>query len=217
MKTDYSSIAIRGIFALVIGAGLVHTACADEREHDRDRHEHGGHEAAERYHTEHWVYDDRHNHAHYYPSPGYRVGVLPGNYLALGLGNRRFFFQAGVWYEPVRGGYAVARPPIGIMVPVLPPDYATLWVGGVPYYYANDIYYAATPGGYVVVNPPTVGSYVEAPPPAATPSPPPPAPTAPPASGAMWYYCVSSNAYYPYVATCSEGWKPVPAIAPPNH
>ena len=32
---------------------------------------------------------------------------------------------------------------------------------------------------------------------------PPPAPT--------WYYCESAGAYYPYVTTCAEGWRQVPA------
>ena len=32
---------------------------------------------------------------------------------------------------------------------------------------------------------------------------PPPAP--------IWYYCEASGAYYPYVTTCVDGWKVVPA------
>lgn len=32
---------------------------------------------------------------------------------------------------------------------------------------------------------------------------PPPAP--------IWYYCESAGAYYPYVASCAEGWRQVPA------
>jgi hypothetical protein len=24
-----------------------------------------------------------------------------------------------------------------------------------------------------------------------------------------WYYCVSANAYYPYVSYCAEGWREV--------
>jgi hypothetical protein len=29
-----------------------------------------------------------------------------------------------------------------------------------------------------------------------------------------WYFCASANRYYPYVATCPEGWKAVPAQPP---
>jgi hypothetical protein len=48
-------------------------------------------------------------------------------------------------------------------------------------------------------------------------APPAPAPTAPPQqSSPTWYYCTSSKSYYPYVASCPEGWKGVPAQpAPP--
>ncbi len=38
-------------------------------------------------------------------------------------------------------------------------------------------------------------------------------PYAPPVIAALprtrLYYCVSANAYYPYVSECPEGWKPV--------
>jgi hypothetical protein len=27
-----------------------------------------------------------------------------------------------------------------------------------------------------------------------------------------WYYCEASGAYYPYVATCPGGWRPVPVM-----
>jgi hypothetical protein len=38
------------------------------------------------------------------------------------------------------------------------------------------------------------------------------APTQPPAQ--LWYYCASAKGYYPYVANCPEGWRPVPAQPP---
>jgi hypothetical protein len=34
-------------------------------------------------------------------------------------------------------------------------------------------------------------------------------PVSPPAQ--YWYFCEASRTYYPYVATCLGGWKPVPA------
>lgn len=30
----------------------------------------------------------------------------------------------------------------------------------------------------------------------------------------FWYYCRSAQNYYPYVATCPEGWQKVPATPP---
>ena len=31
---------------------------------------------------------------------------------------------------------------------------------------------------------------------------------------AVWYYCASSNGYYPYVRQCAENWQQVPAQPP---
>ena len=37
---------------------------------------------------------------------------------------------------------------------------------------------------------------------------------APAAASQSWYFCVSSDSYYPYVASCPEGWTTVPATPP---
>ena len=39
----------------------------------------------------------------------------------------------------------------------------------------------------------------------------PPANAAPTPSANTWYYCASSNMYYPYTQACPEGWQAVPA------
>jgi hypothetical protein len=31
----------------------------------------------------------------------------------------------------------------------------------------------------------------------------------------FWYYCDNPGGYYPYVASCSGPWRPVPAVPPP--
>jgi hypothetical protein len=70
------------------------------------------------------------------------------------------------------------------------------WIaGGVWYFYPYPVY--PYPDPYV---PPVVSA---APPPAEV-LPPPPTPSA-------WYFCPSSKGYYPYVPSCPEGWKAVPA------
>jgi len=209
-------IAAAGIASIALALALAGNAHADEHRARR-------HEAGEPYRAPHWIYDDRYHHSHYYPAIGYSVAVLPPGYLSVGFGNRRFFFQGGVWFAPAAGGFAVVRPPVGIVVPTLPPAYTTVWIAGASYYYANDIYYVAAPGGYAVTAPPAgTATYTEAP--SASPAPPPPQPpqapsapaAAPPASAAnqMWYYCDSAKAYYPYVPECKEGWRPVPASPP---
>jgi hypothetical protein len=127
----------------------------------------------EPYRTPHWEFDDRFHHDHFYPAPGYAVGVLPPGNLALSFRGDRYFFGAGVWYQPAGSGFTVVRPPVGIVVPVLPPAYTTVWVGGAPYYYANDIYYASVQGGYAVVQPPADPSVAPPPLAAAVPATPP--------------------------------------------
>ncbi len=209
----------------VLLAVALSCACAFAAAQDRyDRRER---EFGRSYQTRHWVFDNRHNHGHYYPVIGYTVGALPPGYLTIGFNRRRYFFQGGVWFEQAGPRFVVVRPPIGIVVPALPPAYTTVSVSGVPYYYADNVYYESAPGGYAVVNPPP-SIEAAAPPAPAAPSPfspgPPPAsapyppvasaPSAPVSSG-VWYYCESARAYYPYVAQCSEGWRQVPA-APPS-
>lgn len=68
-------------------------------------------------------------------------------------------------------------------------------VGGVWYFYPSPVYPYPSPW-----------------------EPPPPVMLVPPAGVALspppaqyWYFCESAQGYYPYIATCPGGWKPVPA------
>lgn len=216
-----TSLGFLGSLALVFALGGS-IAQAEER-HGGPEH-HGGperrgearerHEAHEFYRSRHMVFDNRHHHGHYYPVPGYSVSVLPPGNLSITFGRGRFFFHSGVWYRPGPAGFVVVRPPIGIVVPVLPLGYSTVWAGGIPYYYANDVYYTGAPGNYVVAAPPAtvMAEMPDQPPPAQAPA---PDTTAAPVRGAgNWYYCDSAEAYYPYVSSCREGWRTVPATPP---
>ncbi|HWI15953.1 MAG TPA: DUF6515 family protein, partial [Burkholderiales bacterium] len=88
--------------AIAAAVSISGPASAQER-HDRGRHE--------GYRTPHWVYDDRYHHGHYYPAPGYAMPALPPGYMSLRFRNRAFFFNAGVWYEPVGPRFVVVHPP----------------------------------------------------------------------------------------------------------
>ena len=217
MKPGIIRLARANFFAMlavsVVSTLTLGSARAEERHGPREARGHDrGHEV---YRSQHWVFDNRHHLGHYYPVMGYSVAVLPAGNITIGFGSRRLFFNAGVWYEPGRSGYAVIRPPVGIVVPILPPAYATVWAGSAPYYYANEVYYTQVADGYAVVEPPA--TVAEASPPVSAPPPPssrPPAPatSAPPA--AVWYWCESERGYYPYVPECKTGWKQVPAKPP---
>jgi hypothetical protein len=70
------------------------------------------------------------------------------------------------------------------------------WVaGGLWYFYPRVVY--SPPDPYI---PPIVVTQ-------------PTQPAAPPPAQ-YWYFCTSSNSYYPYVASCPDGWKTVPATPP---
>ncbi|HKA43323.1 MAG TPA: DUF6515 family protein [Burkholderiales bacterium] len=213
----YSSISTR--VAVAVLSAIVVVPVAHAQQERRDRRE------AERFHTPHWVLDNRYHHNHYYPAPGYSVTVLPAGHVTVTFRGGQYFYHSGVWFQRGGPGFIVVRPPLGVVVPVLPPAYTMVWVAGAPYYYANDAYYVAAPGGYAIAEPPGVPAEapVQAPPPVAgapVQSPPPvaAAPRAEPAPGnpppAMWYYCESAQGYYPYVSECREGWRPVPATPP---
>jgi hypothetical protein len=75
---------------------------------------------------------------------------------------------------------------VGVGVPFYDPYY--------PYYYAPPpVVYAPPP----VVVQPAAPAYV--------------APQSP-----SWYYCDNPQGYYPYVSTCTTGWRQVPAAPPPG-
>lgn len=199
-----------GVAAVFFAAAPFVASPAHAQERHRDH-------ARERFHTPHWVLDDRFHHNHYYPSAGYTQSVLPAGHVAVTYRGGRFVFHSGVWFQVAGPGYLVVRPPAGIVVPMLPPAYATVWSAGVPYYYANDVYYVERPGGFAVAAPPTeaAAAPVQAPPPPAPVPQAVPAPAAPALSASTSsYYCESAKGYYPYVSECREGWRAVPATPP---
>lgn len=84
------------------------------------------------------------------------------------------------------------------------PPVSPWYYGPPPYYYYPPAYY---PPRVVVVPaaPPPV--YIEQSP--QPPAPPPPLAEAPAPKANYWYYCRNSQAYYPYVRDCPEGWEQV--------
>ena len=217
MKNMPDNIAAKGILGAICGAWLLLATPTFAQEHFHR-------EPYPAYRGEHRFYPGRHEHGHYYPPLGYSVNILPPGYLELNYSRRNLFFHGGVWYTPSPGGFVVVRPPVGVVIPMLPPGYSSVMVAGVPYYYANDTYYVTAPGGYAVASPPPPDSYIEMPGTAAPPAPPPPtppaavpAPTPAPAGENLWYYCESARNYYPYVTTCPEKWRAVPAQPAPGH
>ena len=200
------SLLRKRLFLIPMALSLIGTAAHAEPHGDFGHAPHAvmeRHDFHEPYRTPHWTFDDRFHHDHFYPALGYGIATLPYGNIGIGFGPDRFFYQAGVWYQPSGAGYVVVQPPVGIVAPALPPAYATVSVAGVPYYYANGTYYVAAPGGYAVAQPPA--DPVALAPQAGA--------AAPPPTGS-WSYCESAKSYYPYVSQCPEGWRIVPATPP---
>ena len=85
-------------------------------------------------------------------------------------------------------------------------------VGGSWYFYSQPVYpypdpytphYYTQPEPQVVV----IEQEREAPPPEIV--------VAPPVASQSWYFCVSTQGYYPYTTSCPEGWVSVPATPEP--
>lgn len=214
MEKRSSGIAATAILALATSFWSSFGQAQERRgeTHELERREHPGREIQRvPYHTQHWVFDSRFHHNHYYPRPGYSVNVLPAGHISVNFRGAPFFFNSGVWYRRSGSSFVVVRPPVGIIVPMLPPSYATVVVASTPYYYADEVYYVQASGGYAVTEAPAgvPEDAAAAPPPQAGTS------GAAPAGG-VWYYCESSRTYYPYVSECKEGWRTV-AATPPGH
>lgn len=86
-----------------------------------------------------------------------------------------------------------------------------VYIGG-----GGGYYYPWGPGPYYYPYPPAVA--VPVPVPAAPQeyveqgqAAPAPAQAAAQPDNGTWYYCDDSRTYYPYVKSCSSGWRPVPA------
>ena len=216
------SFTRHALVALLLACAAAMPAAAQDRDgrgvREAERHRHQ---------NEHWRWDNRFNHNHYYPTVGYAVPLLPAGHISVFHRGSRYFYHSGVWYSTVGGRYLVARPPLGLVIPVLPPGQTTVIVGGVPYHYANEIYYRSAANGYVVAAPAeeTVWQSQTLPQPAVQqPAAPQPvqqqanAQQVPNASwtAGMWYYCDASRTYYPYVSSCAEPWRAVPATPPPQ-
>ena len=104
--------------------------------------------------------------------------------------------------NPLAWPFCVAGAIVGTAATIATAPFRLL--AGAPPYYAAPYYTAPSyyaPGYYA----PSAPSY--APPPTA-------GTAAPPPAGNAYYFCPTSKSYYPYVATCSVAWRPVPTTPP---
>ncbi len=85
------------------------------------------------------------------------IARLPAGCVHIGVGGHRYYYNAGLFYQPAASGYVSITAPIGARIAVLPRGYVKLRYRGRPYYHYAGVYYVYHPMDrvYVVVNPPS--------------------------------------------------------------
>lgn len=85
---------------------------------------------------------------------GFMAATLARDAFIFSLANRRYYYDEGVYYQPVAGGYIVVSAPIGAVVSSLPDGYETVQVGDDYFYYFGGTFYIGLDQGFQVVNAP---------------------------------------------------------------
>ena len=81
--------------------------------------------------------------------------------IIISIQNQKYYYDNGVFYEPVDNGYTVVEAPVGATVENLPDNANTVTINETTNnYYYGGTYYEKTAEGYKVV-PPTAGTLVE--------------------------------------------------------
>lgn len=82
---------------------------------------------------------------------GFIAATLARDAFIFSLANREYYYDEGVYYEPISGGYTVVSAPIGAVVGSLPDGYETIQLGDDYYYYYGGTFYIGLDQGYQVV------------------------------------------------------------------
>jgi hypothetical protein len=99
---------------------------------------------------------------------GRRFPVLPVGFVPIMVGGAAWYYNDGIYYTPVDGGYQEMYPPVGAAVPQLPDGAMAIDFAGQEYYYAGGAFYQQQPDGTYATVPAPLGITVPEPPPGAT-------------------------------------------------
>jgi len=111
---------------------------------------------------------DVHRHHHSDDFAFHRhIVVLPFGCLTLNIGGTPYYYDDGIYYQPVQGGYQEVYPPVGAAVPQPPDGSIQIEAGGQTYYYAGGAFYVQQPDGSFVIAPTPIGVVVPELPPGA--------------------------------------------------
>jgi hypothetical protein len=98
---------------------------------------------------------------------GRRLAVLPFGCLTLQIGGVPYYYDDGIYYQPIEGGYQEVYPPVGAAVPQPPDGAIEIYSGGQTYYYAGGAFYVQQPDGTYAIAPTPIGVVVPELPPGA--------------------------------------------------
>ena len=90
---------------------------------------------------------------------GFIAASLARDAFIFSLANRQYYYDDGVYYQPISGGYTVVSAPVGAVVGSLPDGYETVQLGDDYFYYYGGTFYIGLDQGYQVVDAP-VGAIV---------------------------------------------------------
>ena len=90
---------------------------------------------------------------------GFIAASLARDVFIFSLANRQYYYDEGVYYQPVSGGYTVVSAPIGAVVGSLPDGYETVQLGNDYFYYYGGTFYVGLDQGYQVIDAP-IGAVV---------------------------------------------------------
>jgi hypothetical protein len=88
---------------------------------------------------------------------GRRLAALPAGFLSLQIGGAPYYYNGGIYYQPVDGGYQEVYPPVGASIPSLPDGSVEVAAGGQMYYYAGGAFYVQQADGTYAIAPTPIG------------------------------------------------------------
>ena len=91
------------------------------------------------------------NYGSFFHPYGYvslRLGPLA---VRVNIGNRPYWYDQGVYYQPYDNGYQVVQAPEGAYIQQLPYGYSSFELEGYTYYYFAGTFYGADEQGYYVI------------------------------------------------------------------
>ena len=98
---------------------------------------------------------------------GRRLAVLPSGCLILQIGGVPYYYDDGMYYQPVGDGYQEVYPPMGAALPEPPDGAIAIDAGGQTYYYAGGAFYLQQADGTYATAPTPIGVVVPELPPGA--------------------------------------------------